>query len=141
MAVYPPEPVAIKDKNGTTTVSQQNEVSLFIGYFTDETGAEIDSAGLLTLTLTLFDDESGTVINNRINQSIKDENNGSLSADGKLTLRLQKEDNIIVDSNLAANQIEKHIVRLEYSWRDLTEEIREKIKEFYYYVQKGRAVS
>lgn len=58
----------------------------------DEDGAAIPKASLTTLTLTLYYEASGTIINSRDGQDILDANNGAVSSTGVVTLTLQPAD-------------------------------------------------
>lgn len=66
-----------------------------------------------TLTLTLYDVATGTIINNRNHVSIRDANGGTVSIDGLLTLQLDPADTVIVTP---ASSQERHIALLEWTW-------------------------
>lgn len=84
---------------------------------TDPDGAAIDANDLLTLTLTLYDDESDAVINSREDQDILDANGGTIEEDLTVTVRLDGDDNVIVGS-ASEDEIERHVARFEYTYND-----------------------
>ena len=62
----------------------------------DETGATIDGSTLTTLTLTLYDVKTGSFINSRNAQDVKNTNGVAITAAGALTWTIAKEDTVIV---------------------------------------------
>lgn len=81
------------------------------GTLVDLTKTAISS--VLTLTLTLFDEATSTIINSRN----ADDVSGDFNA-GAIAIELDPLDNIIVDNTLAANAIEYHIARIAWTWND-----------------------
>lgn len=81
--------------------------------FKDETGATIHA--LTTLTLTLYDDSTGTIINSRNQQNVLDQNNVVFSGN-TLIWTLQPADNIIVTTGVRTNSYERHIALFEYTY-------------------------
>ena len=66
---------------------------------TDETGAPVTLASLTTLTLTLYDKATRTILNNRLNQDVKNANNVTVHAtSGLVTWAVQPADMAIVTS-------------------------------------------
>jgi hypothetical protein len=65
------------------------------------------------LTATIYDEKSGTILNERDHESILGTNGGSVDAAGVLTFELDPEDNAIVDDSRAT---ELHIVLLEWEY-------------------------
>lgn len=97
------------------TVSEGNRCRL-TGTFADETGAAIPLASLSTLTLTLYDRATDTVINGRDAQSILNVHGGTYDAtSGAFTLTLGASDNVIVTAG-RAGAVETHIALLEATW-------------------------
>lgn len=82
----------------------------------DETGAVIPLSDMTTITLTLYDDYTGTIINSRNAQNVKNTNNVTYTEAGLLTWTLQPNDNIIVSSDVRTNSYEKHIALFEFTW-------------------------
>lgn len=83
------------------------------GTLTDETGAVVPAASLTTLTLTLFDLASGTILNSRDAQNVLNTNNVTVSALGVLVWTIQPADNAIVNDNLAR---ETHRALFQWTW-------------------------
>lgn len=80
---------------------------------TDQDDAALTSAALTTVTLTLYERISGTILNSRSAQDIKDVNGGSISAGGLLTLILSHLDNALVSQ---ARSQEEHVALIEWTW-------------------------
>lgn len=85
----------------------------------DADGATVDAATVSTLTLTLFDRESATIINSRNAMNVQNANGGTISA-SILTVRLDAADNAFVDDagTAATGDIEEHIARIIFTWSD-----------------------
>jgi len=81
----------------------------------DESGTALAAASLTTLTLTLYDRETGTIINSRSAQNVLNANNVTVSAAGVMVWSMQPADNAIVGSP-AAGQPEIHIALFEWTW-------------------------
>lgn len=79
---------------------------------TDETGAPIDGTALDTATLTLYDKLTGTAINSRTAQNVKNTNGVSISAQGALVWVLTPADNAI----LGSGAIEEHVALFQVTW-------------------------
>ncbi len=89
----------------------------------DETGAVVPASALLTLTLTVYDVETGTKINSRDSQNVLNTNGVSISEAGALVWTLEPADNIIVSTALLN---EKHRALFRATWgsgRGLTHEV------------------
>ena len=82
----------------------------------DEAGAAIATADITTLTLTLYDVETGTIINSRNAQNVHNTNNVTVSSKGVLAWTIQALDNAIVGTRRRAGQYEKHVALFEYTW-------------------------
>ena len=81
-----------------------------------ENPTELTKAQIATLTLTLL--AGTTAINSRNAQNIKDDNGGSLTTAGVLTIELDADDNIIVDGSLDAGDEEEHVALIIWTWED-----------------------
>jgi hypothetical protein len=79
----------------------------------DETGATITT--LTAVTLTLYDDSTGTIINSRTDQNVLNQNNVTFSGN-TLAWTLQPADNIIVTTGVRTNSYEKHVALFEYTY-------------------------
>ena len=69
-------------------------------------------AALASLTLTLYEERSGTAINGCTARNILNANGGTVSSAGALTIRLDADDMACV----RASDSERHIALLEWSW-------------------------
>jgi hypothetical protein len=83
---------------------------------TDELGAAIDGTALDQALLTLTDVATGTTINSRSAQDVKNANNVTISAGGALVWALQPADMAIVSTTLATGQIEDHRALWVLTW-------------------------
>lgn len=93
---------------------------------------EIAKAVLDTLTLTLYDQATQTVINNRNAQDILDANNSSVDATCNVTIELDAADNPIVNANREAGFREKHVALVTWGWNDgNTDRIGRELLEFW----------
>lgn len=83
----------------------------------DEAGVPLPLATLTTLRLWLTDEASGTTINSRSNQDVKNANDGTYHAtSGLFTMVLSAADNPIVSATLRELQPEMHRALLEAVW-------------------------
>lgn len=73
----------------------------------------IPLTALLTLTLTAYDALTGTVLNAREAQNVKNANNVTVSSTGLVTWLLQPNDTVVVDATCT---LEEHIALFEWTW-------------------------
>ena len=107
----------LRDASGKTIITQSGE-DLDVDFeFTDTRGAAVAKAAILTLTATLFDETTNTLINGRSNQAVIDVNGGTVTSGGVLTLRLGPSDNIIV-GGVDVGDTERHVLRVTWTWSD-----------------------
>lgn len=92
----------------------QNTKARYTGQIVDELGAGIDAASLTTLTLTLYDLVSNTIINGRNAQNILNANNVTVDASGNLVWSVQPSDNPIYSSTPVENEL--HIALFQWTW-------------------------
>jgi hypothetical protein len=83
----------------------------------DEDGQAVSNAAIETMTLTLYDVSSNTIINSRNDQDILGPgktgiNNVDITSGGSVTWYLQPDDNIIVNSSAW----EYHTALIEWTW-------------------------
>lgn len=98
------------------TVNEGN-LALISGTLNDEAGDAVPLSALSTLTLTLYDRATDTIINSRTAQSILNANGGTFHAtSGAFTLTLSADDNVIVTSTIAAGRTETHYGLIEATW-------------------------
>jgi hypothetical protein len=108
----------LKDSDGNVLSVQEGESCNLYVSFVDMAGDAIPKASLATCTLTLFDEATTEIINARSVQNVKDANGGSVTSGGELTMRLDANDSVVVDDDLAAGDVEDHIARFEWTWND-----------------------
>lgn len=85
------------------------------GQLVDFAGDPILKAGLVAFLVTLFDETTETVINGVDQQ----DRLAQVDADGSFTLKLNGEDNVIVDlAGVGSGQIEKHVLAMYWLWND-----------------------
>ena len=85
------------------------------GQLVDFAGDPILKAGLVAFLVTLFDEATETVINGVDQQ----DRLAQVAADGSFTLKLNGEDNVIVDlAGVGSGQIEKHGLAMYWLWND-----------------------
>jgi hypothetical protein len=65
-----------------------------------------------TLTLTLYDAPTLTILNSRNKQNILDANGGEVTFDGEFTFEFSPNDNVIVGNR----KEERHVALFEWSW-------------------------
>lgn len=107
--------ITLKDANGVAALFEEGSSSNIVGTFVDFAGEQIDKEAIISLELTLFDYHTNKVINDREEQDILDDNDGLVSDEGELTLRLGPEDNIV---NNDTKEEELHAARLVWTWND-----------------------
>lgn len=108
----------LKSATGEAVIVQAGESSDIVATFKDMDGAAIVKANLVSLTATLYDVESDTVINSRDDQNVLDANNGTVATDGTLTLKLGPTDNAIINSRTRVGFTEQHVLLFKWTWND-----------------------
>ena len=95
----------------TTDLGRARELSTgrYSATLVDELGVAI--ATLTTLTLSLYDVETGTILNSRNNQNVLNLANVTFAA-GALVWSVQPADHAVVGSR----ELEKHRAVFEYTW-------------------------
>lgn len=99
----------------------QSEVDVDF-YEAGPVGGQINEVAITAITATLKDVLTGTTINSRVNQNVKDANGGTLAADGTFTLKLKAADNIIVTPATAV-PYEQHELTLKVTYTDADLEV------------------
>lgn len=96
-----------------------------VATFADMSGDDLAKTSITTLTATLVDDTTGTIINSRNAQTCLDANGGALNTIAatastpeyaELTLTLGPLDNINVGASVG--DLEKHLLLLTWTWTD-----------------------
>lgn len=94
------------------TVAEKNAFPVTAA-IVDEAGTLIPLAQIVTLVATLYDRESGSILNGRNAQSVLNANGGTVDSAGNLTLTLVPADNAVLD---AARAFELHVLLLEWTY-------------------------
>lgn len=81
---------------------------------TDENDEAIAKASLSTLTLTLYERKTATILNGRDQSDILDDNGGTVSSTGLLDLILDDNDNALATQ--ASKVAEDHVALIEWTW-------------------------
>jgi hypothetical protein len=91
----------------------QGTSAQYTAQLVDQTGAPVPSSALTTLTLTLYDAVTGTVINGRTAQNVLNANGVTVDSLGNLVWTLTPADVPIITAALA---IETHIAVWQATW-------------------------
>ena len=86
--------------------------ALYTAVLKDETGAVIDGTALDSLTLTVYEAASGTILNGRDAQNVKNTNGVTITAGGALTWVLDPADNAV----LGTGPSERHVALFIATW-------------------------
>jgi hypothetical protein len=84
----------------------------YSGYLKDEEGNAIVAADLTTLTVTVYDETTGTIINGVENTNILNTGRGSIDAAGLLEVVLLPADMAVVGTG----KRETHILLIQWTW-------------------------
>lgn len=106
--------IELVDSSGSVIRVREGTSHNITATFKDMDGVAINKTSLSTLTLTLFERHTSTIINSRNATSVKDANGGTVDSDGTLTMRLEPADNAIVGEATE----EEHIARFVWTWSD-----------------------
>lgn len=110
--------IILNDSNDEPVSIDQGESANIVVQFTFA-GVAISKGNLVSLTVTLYDQKTSTIINSRSLQNVLDANNGLVATDGTLTLRLGPADNIIVSTTtISIGMKESHLARFNWTWTD-----------------------
>lgn len=103
----------------------------------DESGAAVPGSSLSTLTLTLYDRATGTIINGRNNQNVKNANDVTVDEQGNLVWEMRPEDNVIITDRASSTAtyvdgelvrgIEDHCALFRATWRGGTRAVSHQI--------------
>lgn len=126
-------PITLLDAIGDRVVIQEGESSDLTITFVDGNGNAIQKSNFVSVLLTLYDRNRSTIINGRLNQNVLDANDGTMSVNGVLTLKLGPSDNIIVGT-APNNTFEEHVARFVWTWNDGTN-VRTGIEETLFLVE------
>lgn len=95
---------------------EEQQTGTFTGVLKDEFGGSIGSSDVTSLTLTITDQITKTIINNRFRQTVLNDNNVTLDNAGNLSWSIQALDNIIVGEEAVPGTVERHEVLFEWTW-------------------------
>lgn len=136
----------LKDQSNDNLVVQEGEhynVSpiVFKGFLDSDpdTAVTLTKAQITSVKCWLFEDTNNVKINSRKDQEIKDENGGTMAADGTLSIASVAADNAIMNS-LSEEATEVHVWRFAFSWNDGAQ-VRTGISEHFYEVEKLAVVA
>lgn len=79
----------------------------------DEAGAAVSVDSLVTLTLTLYDQDTETILNDREDQDVLNANGVTVDINGALVWLLEPEDNEIVNDG---KRYEDHVALFEFTY-------------------------
>jgi hypothetical protein len=100
-------------------IVQEGESLNVSGQLVDFAGDPSLKAGLVAFLVTLFDEATETVINGVDQQ----DRLAQVAADGSFTLKLNGEDNVIVNlAGVGSGQVEKHVLAMYWLWNDGTQD-------------------
>ena len=94
----------------------ENTSAVYTATLKDQDGVVIAAGSLDALTLTLYNDKDGTIINSRSQQNCLNANNVTVDSSGGLIWVMQPADNVIVDTALEPGQTEVHKGLFEWTW-------------------------
>lgn len=106
----------LKDSTGCVKHVDSKESAVITAVLKDVDDVAINKGVLQSLTLTLVNAEDGAVLNGRDSQDILDANDGSVTEDGVVTIKLQPADNAVCGANM--NEIEEHYATLRWTYAD-----------------------
>jgi len=92
---------------------KERSTHVYTATIKDENSVVVPAASLNTMTLTLYAERTGTIINSRSQQNILNANNVTISSGGVLVWTMQPADNAIVNSALS---VEPHIALFEWTY-------------------------
>ena len=95
---------------------RENTSAVYTATLKDQDGTVIAAGSLDVLTLTLYNDKDGTIINSRSEQDVLNANNVTVDSSGGLIWVVQPADNVIVDTSLVPGQIETHYALFAWTW-------------------------
>ena len=113
----------LTNADGDEGIVQQGESCNITGQLDNGSGS-INKAALATLTLLLYDQASGYIINSwkgasdSVGKNILDANGCSVDSGGAITIELNAADNPIVGTSLGVGGRETHVARVEWTWSD-----------------------
>jgi hypothetical protein len=99
--------------NPPTFPLNEKTSSEITGQLQDETGAGVPAASLTSFTLTLYDLNTGQILNSRNAQNVLNANGVTVDSNGNVVWTLSPADNAIVTDALG---VETHIALFQWTW-------------------------
>lgn len=84
----------------------EQSTAIYSGQMVDETGATIMLGAIQSLSLTLYDEKTGTILGGRNGQNVLNQNDVVVGSTGSITWTMQPVDNTIV---LSTCESESHV--------------------------------
>lgn len=97
-----------------TFALKEKETGIYSFTLRDEGGAAVAAASLTSVTLTLYEPESGTIVNNRSSQNVLNQNNVTIDSNGQVAWSIQLADVTILD---ATRPTEVHRALFFFTWQ------------------------
>lgn len=109
-----------------TSHAQVNErdSGIYSCILVDELGNRLGPGDFQQLTLTLYDYDTGTILNTRDNQDVKNANSGTLDANGNFKWTWGPGDMEIIDDT---KSIERHVALFYCLWNGSSREKRHEV--------------
>lgn len=95
-----------------TEVGEQ-VTALITGVIADAAGAALGASAITTLTLTLYEKRTGSILNSRNAVNIKNANGGTVDSSGNLALTLDPADNALLTQAVAH---ETHVALIRWTY-------------------------
>lgn len=93
---------------------KERSSALIVGVLKDENGTPLPASQIITLRATLYNLTTGTILNSRNAQDIKNVNGGSVDENGNFSLHLSAIDNIVEDTTIIGFEI--HMLVIEWTY-------------------------
>lgn len=110
----------LRNSSGDAVYIDPGEAAVITATLTDATGANLDTASILSLTLTLYNKSTSAIINSRNATNILNTGIGTLADNGDgdalMTIYLTGADNPNVGT--AVGSLEEHIALVTWTWSD-----------------------
>lgn len=111
----------------------EKQSGIYTAVLRDESGAVLSSGAISSFTLTLYDVNTGTVINGRSAQNILNDNQVTVDSQGQVTWTWLPLDMQILNPN---RQQEDHIALFVVKWVDLQSRPRQANHEVHFTVNR-----
>tara|TARA_Y100001968_G_C19356678_1_gene717565 strand:+ start:579 stop:1211 length:633 start_codon:yes stop_codon:yes gene_type:complete len=129
-------PTQLQNSSGEYVTVESGESCNLSGTLKAATGATVTT--ITALTITLFDETTGAIINSRDSQDVNGANGGTFSS-GDYTIALDSADTTAV-GELEDTKSQNRIARIEFTYYD-GDSTRKGIEEFFFPVYKPKTTS